>query len=81
KMNLNLKISGLDKILETHDQTSNRIAFAIIIASLIMGSAQLIDSNVPPVVFGVSLIGIVGFVAAAMMGVWLLFAIIRKGRL
>ncbi|MCP3900466.1 MAG: AarF/ABC1/UbiB kinase family protein, partial [Desulfobacteraceae bacterium] len=47
KMNLNLKISGLDKILETHDQTSNRIAFAIIIASLIMGSAQLIDSNVP----------------------------------
>ena len=81
KMNLNFKISGLDKILETHDQTSNRIAFAIIIASLIMGSAQLIDSNVPPVVFGVSLIGIVGFVAAAMMGVWLLFAIIKKGRL
>ncbi|MCK5543251.1 MAG: AarF/ABC1/UbiB kinase family protein [Desulfobacterales bacterium] len=81
KMNLNIKISGLDKILETHDQTSNRIAFAIIIASLIMGSAQLIDSNVPPVVFGVSLIGIIGFVAAAMMGLWLLFAIIKKGRL
>ena len=81
KINLNLKLTGLDKILETHDQTSNRIAFAIIIASLIIGSAQLIDSNVPPVVFGVSLIGIVGFLAAAMMGVWLLFAIIKKGRL
>jgi ubiquinone biosynthesis protein len=81
KMNLNLKISGLDRILETHDQTSNRIVFAIIIASLIMGSAQLIDSNVPPLIFGVSLIGIVGFLAAAMMGVWLLFAIIKKGRL
>ncbi|MCD4741785.1 MAG: AarF/ABC1/UbiB kinase family protein [Desulfobacteraceae bacterium] len=81
KMNLNFKIAGLDKILETHDQTSNRIAFAIIIASLIMGSAQLIDSNVPPVFFGVSLIGIVGFIAAAMMGVWLLLAIIKKGRL
>ena len=81
KMNLNFKIFGLDKILETHDQTSNRIAFAIIIAALIMGSAQLINSNVPPLIFGVSLIGIVGFVAAAMMGVWLLWAIIKKGRL
>ncbi len=81
RMNFNLKITGLDKILETHDQTSNRIAFAIIIASLIMGSAQLIDSNVPPLIFEVSLIGIVGFIAAAMMGVWLLFAIIKKGRL
>lgn len=81
KMSLNLKISGLDKILETHDQTSNRIAFAIIIASLIMGSAQLVDSNVPPLIFGVSFIGIVGFIAAAMMGIWLLWAIIKKGRL
>ena len=52
KMSLNLKISGLDKILETHDQTSNRIAFAIIIAALIMGSAQLINSNVPPLIYG-----------------------------
>ncbi|MCK5312303.1 MAG: AarF/ABC1/UbiB kinase family protein [Desulfobacteraceae bacterium] len=81
KMNMNLKISGLDKILETHDQTSNRIAFAIIIAALIMGSAQLINSNVPPLIFDVSVIGIVGFVAAAMMGIWLLWAIIKKGRL
>ncbi len=81
KMNLNLKITGLDKILETHDQTSNRIVFAIIIASLIMGSAQLIDSNVPPLIFNVSLIGIVGFSAAAIMGIWLLIAIIKKGRL
>jgi ubiquinone biosynthesis protein len=81
KMNFNLKISGLDKILETHDQTSNRIAFAIIIAALIMGSAQLINSNVPPLIFDVSFIGIVGFIAAAMMGVWLLWAIIKKGRL
>ncbi len=81
KMSLNFKISGLDKILETHSQTSNRVAFAIIIAALIMGSAQLVDSHVPPLIFGVSLIGIVGFIAAAMMGVWLLFAIIKKGRL
>ncbi len=81
KMKLNIRIEGLEKILVTHDQTSNRIAFAIVIAALIMGSAQLINSEVPPLVYGVSLIGIVGFAAAAFMGVWLLLAIIKRGRL
>jgi ubiquinone biosynthesis protein len=77
----NLKIEGLDKMLNTMDQTSNRISFAIIIAALILGSALVLKSKVPPIFFGVSVIGIAGFLAAAVMGLWLLIAIIRKGRL
>jgi ubiquinone biosynthesis protein len=76
-----IQIQGFERMLATHDQISNRISFAIIIAALIMGSAQLINSNVPPILFGVSVIGIAGFIAAALMGVWLLVAIIKKGRL
>ena len=81
KLSFNLKIEGFDKMLNTQDQTSNRIAFSIIIAALIIGSAMLINSNVPPLLFGVSVIGIAGFFAAAVMGIWLLVAIIKKGRL
>ncbi|MCF6245990.1 MAG: AarF/UbiB family protein [Desulfobacula sp.] len=81
KLHLNIKIDGLDKLMHTQDQTSNRISFSIIIAALILGSAIVINSNVPPTLFGVSVIGIAGFVAAAIMGIWLLVAIIRKGRL
>ncbi len=81
KLSFNMKIDGFEKMLNTQDQTSNRISFSIIIASLILGSAMLINSNVPPLVFGVSFIGIAGFFAAAVMGIWLLVAIIRKGRL
>jgi len=81
KVNVNVRMDGLEKMLVTHDQISNRISFAIIIASLIMGSAQVINSQVPPIVFGVSFVGIVGFLAAAVMGVWLLVAIVKKGRL
>ena len=81
KLHLNIQMDGLDKMLVTHDQISNRISFAIIIAALIMGSAQLIDSEVPPLMFGVSVIGIAGFIAAALMGIWLLVAILKKGRL
>jgi len=81
KLSFNMKIEGLDRMLHTQDQTSNRISFSIIIAALILGSAILINSETPPMLFGVSVIGIAGFIAAAVMGIWLLVAIIRKGRL
>lgn len=81
KLKTVVEIQGLEKMVTTQDQTSNRIAFAIIIAALILGSAIVLNSEIPPIFFGVSVIGIAGFIAAAVMGIWLLVAIIRKGRL
>jgi ubiquinone biosynthesis protein len=81
KLSLQLKHDGLEKMLATHDQISNRIAFAILIAALIVGSALIVISKTPPLFHGISLIGIVGFLAAALMGIWLLVAILRKGKL
>ena len=68
-------------MLSTHDQISNRISFAIIIAALIIGSALIVISRMPPIVYGISLIGLIGFLTAGFLGVWLLVAIIKKGRL
>jgi ubiquinone biosynthesis protein len=81
KLRLQLEHKGLDTMLATQDQTSNRMSFAIIIAALIIGSALIIISEIPPLVFGISLIGIIGYLVAAVMGFWLLVAIIKKGRL
>jgi len=77
----NLRHEGLDQMRATHDQISNRISFSVIIAGLIVGSALIVISETPPMIYGISLIGIIGFLAAALMGVWLLIAILRKGRL
>jgi ubiquinone biosynthesis protein len=81
KLFLNLEHQGLSKLLATHDQISNRIAFSIIIAALIIGSALIVISETPPLMYGISLIGIIGFIAAAIMGIWLLVAILKKGKL
>jgi ubiquinone biosynthesis protein len=81
KLSLRLKHDGLEKVLATHDQISNRISFAIIIAALIVGSALIVISKTPPLFYGISLIGIIGFLAAALMGIWLLVAILKKGKL
>jgi ubiquinone biosynthesis protein len=81
KLHLRIENQGLEKMLSTHDQISNRISFSVIIASLIIGSALIVISEIPPLFYGISLIGIILFLAAAIMGIWLLVAIIRKGRL
>lgn len=81
KLSLTIQHAGIERVLATHDQISNRIAFAIIIAALIVGSALIVISKTPPLFYGISLIGIIGFLAAALMGIWLLVAILKKGKL
>ena len=81
RLSLQVEHKGLRTLLATHDQISNRLSFSIIIAALIIGSALIVISETPPLVYGISLIGIILFFAAAIMGIWLLVAILRKGRL
>jgi ubiquinone biosynthesis protein len=81
QLNLTVTHQGLQDMLATHDRISNRISFSIIIAALLIGSALIVISKAPPLIYGISLIGIIGFLAAALMGVWLLVAILRKGKL
>jgi len=70
-----------DALIAAQHQISNRIAFAVIIAALLVGSALIVVSKTPPLFYGISLIGLIGFLFAAVMGIWLLIAILRKGRL
>jgi ubiquinone biosynthesis protein len=81
KLALKMEHKGFETMLSTHDRISNRISFSIIIAALIIGSALIVISEIPPLFYGISLIGIVLFSTAAIMGIWLLIAILRKGRL
>jgi ubiquinone biosynthesis protein len=81
KLSLKTEHKGFETMLATHDRISNRISFSIIIAALIIGSALIVISETPPLFYGISLIGIILFSTAAIMGIWLLIAILRKGRL
>ena len=76
---LKLEHQSLDSFLGVIQQIANRIAFAIVIAALLVGSAIIVFARTPPLVWGFSLIGIIGFAAATVMGLWLLFAVLKKG--
>jgi ubiquinone biosynthesis protein len=81
QLKLTVSHQGLQDMLATHDRISNRLSFSIIIAALVIGSALIVISKAPPLIYGISLIGIIGFLAAAIMGIWLLIAILKKGKL
>jgi ubiquinone biosynthesis protein len=74
--------AGLDELISKVDILANRLVLALLIAALIIGSAMLgifLDKGLS--LLGVHVIGLVGFVFAAILGLLLLVGIIRSGRL
>lgn len=72
---------GLDHMLEVNERIANRVSFAIVVAALIVGSSVIVHSQIPPKWHEIPVVGLAGFVAAGVMGLWLLLAILRHGRL
>ncbi|MGD2125264.1 MAG: AarF/ABC1/UbiB kinase family protein [Desulfobacteraceae bacterium] len=81
KLKIGFEHKGLEPLLTTLDRTSNRLAFAVVIASLIIGSSLVIHADIPPKWHDVPLIGLAGYVVAGVMGFWLLVSILRRGRM
>ena len=59
----------------------NRLSFALVIAGMVVASSLIINRNPEPRVYGVSVIGLVGYFVSAILGFWLLISIIRSGSL
>ena len=72
---------GLENLISQMDKVSNRIAFSLIIAALIIGSSIIMQTNKGPLFLGFPMLGIIGFIIAAIMGLWLAVAILRSGKL
>jgi ubiquinone biosynthesis protein len=81
RLRLEFEHRGLKSLGAALDRVSNRIAFAIVLAALIVGSSLIILSDIPPHWHSIPIIGLVGFLVAGIMGFWLLLSIIRHGRM
>jgi len=72
---------GLDNVIGEVDRSSNRIAFSVITAAIILGSSVILLAKVGPTIGDLAILGVLGFVIAAVSGIWLLISILRSGRL
>ena len=80
-MRIEFEHHGLQALGAALDRVSNRIAFAIVLAALIVGSSLIVLSDIPPHWHDIPVIGLLGFLVAGIMGFWLLLSIIRHGRM
>ncbi|MEA1968379.1 MAG: AarF/ABC1/UbiB kinase family protein [Thermodesulfobacteriota bacterium] len=81
KIKMEFEHRGLEPMLAAHERISNRISFAIVLASLVMGSGLIVLSGIPPKWHEIPVIGLIGFLVAGAMGFWLLISIMRSGRM
>jgi ubiquinone biosynthesis protein len=71
----------LRHLIRDIDKSSNRLAFSVITASIIVASSIIIHSAQGPMLFGLPMIGLIGYVIAALLGIWILIGILRSGQL
>ncbi|MGY6587521.1 MAG: ABC1 kinase family protein [Wenzhouxiangella sp.] len=78
RIEVHVDVNSLKDVTARLDKAVSRLTLGIVTAALIIGSA--IAMNVDPSDTGVPVLGLLGFVGAALGGVWLLFSIWRSGR-
>ena len=81
KMRIPLYHENLDRAVSELDRTGNRLSFAVIIAALLLASSILVQARIGPFIKDYPIVGLLGFLTAAVMGLWLLIGIIRSGKL
>ncbi|MDZ7412021.1 MAG: hypothetical protein ONB15_00630, partial [candidate division KSB1 bacterium] len=81
RLGAELHHQGLENLIREIDRSSNRLSFSLIIAALIVASSMIITAGLGPRLFGLSVLGVAGYLFAGLLGVWLVVAILRSGRL
>jgi len=83
QLQVKIRHENLDRLASEIDRSSNRLSFSVFLAATIIGSAMVVRMPPTDTLLGMPLryLGFVGFAAAFVMGLGLLVAILRSGRL
>ncbi|WP_029451808.1 ABC1 kinase family protein [Clostridium algidicarnis] len=76
---IKLELKNLDKPLNELNRMVNRMVFGLVVSAMIVASSLVLNSNIGPKVYDVSLIGVIGFIVAGISGLWLLISILKSG--
>ena len=73
---------GLDEFMHKLDVAFNRLVVALVVAGGLLGSSMIgLLATDGPTIWGIHFLSVVGFVISLLLGVWLLFGVVRSGRL
>ena len=82
EMSIRISNPGIDDLAHHMDVAVNRIAVALVILGGLVGSSLIgVLAEDGPQLLGLHLLSVVGFVMSGAFGVWLLWGVLRSGRL
>ncbi len=73
---------GLDEFLAKLDTLFNRLVIALVVTGGLIGSSLIgIFAKSGPHILGLHLLSVAGFSLSSVLGIWLLWSVLRSGRL
>jgi ubiquinone biosynthesis protein len=79
-LQVGIELAHLRRVGDQIDRAASRLALALVIAALIVGSSIVLTVRAGPTVMGLPLFGFMGFCGAAVGGLWLVRSIWRSSR-
>lgn len=80
QVHVNVELAHLRRVGDQIDRAASRLALALVIAALIVGSSIVMTVRAGPTLFGLPAFGFMGFGGAVIGGLWLVRAIWRSNR-
>lgn len=81
KFKIDLEHRGLDKFTTEFDRSINRLSTSMFLAAMIIGSSIIMHTDKGPKIWGFPMFAFMGYTVAGIVGLWLVYAIIRSGRM
>ena len=78
RLQVGLELAHLRRVGDQLDRAASRLALALVIAALIIGSSIVMTVSGGPTLLGLPAFGLIGFVGAVVGGLWLLRSIWRS---
>jgi ubiquinone biosynthesis protein len=73
---------GIDDFLESIQRVFNRLVVALVVVGGLIGSSLIgIFAHAGPQFLGINVISVIGFSLSTLLGIWLMWGVLRSGRL
>ena len=80
QLRVNMELVGSEEPFQLLSDMVNRLTMALIVVGLFVGSSIVYYAGMKPIIFGIPVIGFMGYVVAFALGVWIVIDIYLKGR-
>ncbi|MDN6769007.1 MAG: AarF/UbiB family protein [Bifidobacterium mongoliense] len=79
QLRVNMELVGSQEPFAMLSDMVNRLTMALIVVGLFVGSSIVYFAGMKPIVFGIPVVGFMGYVVAVVLSAWIVFDIAIKG--